>query len=76
MVAPLPGAVRSSLAATPTAAPPGPGANRTVPVKASRAIPTTMARTITAASGAIGTQVVRCRSARLIRHSATRHCHW
>ena len=63
MPAPWPGAVRSSLAATPTAVPPGPGANRTVPVKASRAIPTTRASTITAASGAMGTHVVRCRSA-------------
>ena len=69
MPAPWPGAVRSSLAATPTAVPPGPGANRTVPVKASRAIPTTRASTITAASGAMGTHVVRCRSAS--RASAT-----
>ena len=53
----------------------GPGANRTVPVKASRASPTTRTRTITAASGATGTQLVRCRSANLIRHSAARHCH-
>ena len=48
---------------------------RTVPVKASRAIPTTRASTSTAASGAIGTQAVRCRSASRIRHSAACHCH-
>ena len=54
---------------------PVPEAKRTVPVKASRAIPTTRASTITAASGATGTQLVRLRKARRIRHSATRHCH-
>ena len=38
-------------------------------------MPTTRASTITAASGAIGTQLVRCRSVCLIRHSAACHCH-
>src|SRR5713226_8283438 len=52
-----------------------PEAKRTVPVKASRAVPTTRASTITAASGATGTQLVRCRSARRICHSVTCQCH-
>ena len=69
------GAGRSSPVNALTATPPWPGANRTVPVKASRVSPTTMTSTITAASGAIGTQLVRCRSASRVRHSAARHCH-
>ena len=44
-------------------------------MKASRASPTTRASTITAASGATGTQSVRLRRARRIRQIATRHCH-
>ena len=59
----------------PAIASPAPEAKRTVPVKASRASPTTRTSTITAASGATGTQLVRCRNARRIRHSAARHCH-
>src|SRR5208282_4951474 len=67
------------------ASPPGPGApattppvprlKRTVPVNARRASPTTRASTITAASGATGTQLVRCSSARRRRHSAARQYH-
>jgi hypothetical protein len=71
-----PGAARFSPVMAPAATPPpGPEANRTVPVKASRVRPTTSASTITAASGATGTQLVRCRSASRARHSAARHCH-
>src|SRR5580704_6069242 len=54
---------------------PPPVVKRTVPVNASRASPTTRAITITAASGATGTQLVRWWNARLIRHSAARQCH-
>src|SRR5580692_6099961 len=64
----------SGVVAAITAVPP-PVVKRTVPVNASRAIPTTRAMTITAASGATGTQLVRWLKARLTRQSAARQCH-
>src|ERR1700677_2708315 len=57
------------------AAVPPPVVKRTVPVNASRAVPTTRAMTITAASGATGTQLVGWKKPRLTRHSAARQCH-
>src|SRR6266851_3135088 len=76
---PLLDAARPSFPLVPATAPVTtalvPEAKRTVPVKASRAVPTTRASTITAASGATGTQLVRCRSARRICHSVTCQCH-
>ena len=51
-----------------------PWAKRTVPVKASRVRPTTSAMTITAASGATGTQLVRPSSERRTRCRVARQC--